>query len=300
MIVPNFIVAGAQKSGTTYLQHCLMDHPDVFMPEEEIPYFEDFDYHTRPWEEFVKQFNPGMGKKAIGIKRPDYMGRPNCAENIHERLPDAKLFFVLRNPVERAISAYFNFVGYACLPVEPINNGLRNVLRGAYKDYGVAQEILDFGFYHKHLARFRDRFPPENIMVIRFEDITQRSVEVFRQVYRFLGIDENHVPKPLNARFQVTAKSLVTLHFRNLMSELIYEYSEDRTRFEPREMIEAEKYLYTLLAQLEEKIVQPHFTQIRTPIDERVYDELYRLYREDIAALEGVTGWDLSAWKRDV
>ena len=299
MIVPNFIVAGAQKSGTTYLHQCLLDHPDVFMPKEEIPYFEDFDYHTRPWEEFTRQFNPGLGKKAIGIKRPDYMGRPNCAENIHERLPDVKLFFVLRNPIERAISAYCNFVGYACLPVEPINNGLRNVLRGAYQDYGVAQEIIDFGYYHRHLKHFYSIFPKENIMVIRFEDITQRSAEVFRQVYRFLGIDENHVPKHINVRFQVTAKSLTTLHFRNMMSELLYEYSDDRTRFEPREMIEAEKYLYTLLAQLEEKIVRPHFNQIKTPIDEQVYDDFYQLYREDIAALETEMGWDLSAWKRD-
>ena len=83
------------------------------------------------------------------------------------------------------------------------------------------------------------------------------------------------------------------------MSGLLYEHSDDRTRFEPREMIEAEKYLYTLLAQLEEKIVRPHFSQIKTPIDEQIYDDFYQLYREDIAALEGETGWDLSAWKRD-
>jgi hypothetical protein len=299
MIVPNFIVAGAQKSGTTYLQHCLQDHPDVFMPEQEIPYFEDFAYHNSPWEEFTKLFNLGMGKKAIGMKRPDYMGRPNCAENIHERIPDVKLFFVLRNPVERAISAYCNFVGYACLPVEPINFGLRNVMSGAYKDYGVAKEIIDFGFYHRHLMRFNNIFPRENVMVIRFEDITQRPADIFRLVYRFLGVDENHVPSSIKNRYQVTARSLISLHFKSLMSELTCDYCEDRSRFDPKQMNEAEKHLVSFVNQLYEKLVRPHFQQV-APIDGNILDELYRIYEQDILALETETEWDLADWKRKV
>ena len=130
MHLPNFVIAGAQKSGTTYLQRCLQDHPDVFMPPDETAYFEDSDFHTVPWESFLKEFEQAAGKKAIGIKRPDYMGRKGCARNLASKLPDAKIFFVLRNPVERAISAYFNFVGYSCLPVEPINTGLSNLIKG--------------------------------------------------------------------------------------------------------------------------------------------------------------------------
>ncbi len=297
MYCPNFIIAGAQKSGTTYLQRCLQDHPDVFMPADETTYFEETDFKTVPWDTFLREFDQAGGKNAVGIKRPDYMGRKLCAENIASKLPDVKILFVLRDPVERAISAYLNFVAYSCLPVEPINNGLRNLINGHYSEYAVADEVIQFGFYHKLLMRYFKLFPREQIKVIQFEQITQHPLETMRSVYDFLGIDTSYIPKAMQSRFQVTAKSEIILKLSSLMSDLAYAYTDDRSRFEPKSMDQVESHVLGVLQQLNEKLVIPHFGGRKTPIEESLKAILRDIYSEDIMDLESELGWDLSLWK---
>src|SRR5690348_3927297 len=106
-VSPNFLIIGAEKAGTTFLHQALRLHGDVFMPSDEIPFFEDPDYGAPgAWQEFSKLFEPGAGKRAIGLMRPNYLHKPECPARIHKHFPDAKLVVMLRDPVERAISAY--------------------------------------------------------------------------------------------------------------------------------------------------------------------------------------------------
>ena len=71
---PNFLIIGAQKAATTYIQTCLKEHPQIFIPIEEIPYFEDPDFHQMDQKEFEQLFSDGIGKSAVGLKRPDHHG----------------------------------------------------------------------------------------------------------------------------------------------------------------------------------------------------------------------------------
>lgn len=105
-MLPNFLIIGAQKSATTFLLRCLREHPDVFVPSGEIPFFEDPDYSQGDIESFARLFARGCHKKAVGLKRPNYLHKPECPERIHRHIPSARLIVILRDPIERAISAY--------------------------------------------------------------------------------------------------------------------------------------------------------------------------------------------------
>ncbi|MCB0375769.1 MAG: sulfotransferase, partial [Sinomicrobium sp.] len=90
-MLPDFIIIGAQKAGTTFLLKHLRQHPDIYMPPEEVPFFEESSYHPNNLADLEKLFE-GTGKvKLRGMKRPGYLAKPGCAERIHHHLPLTKL-----------------------------------------------------------------------------------------------------------------------------------------------------------------------------------------------------------------
>lgn len=152
-MLPNFLLIGAQKSATTFVHRCLCEHPNVFMPSGEIPFFKDPDYSQSDIESFERLFEKGYHKKAIGIKRPDYLHKPECPERIHRHIPSARLIAILRDPVDRAISAYYHNAKMGFAPLKHVNTGLLEVINGRHAEkYPRAAEIVEFGFYHKHLT----------------------------------------------------------------------------------------------------------------------------------------------------
>ena len=82
-MLPNFIVVGAQKSASTFVQVCLAEHPDIFMPSTEIPFFVSPDYEQKSINN-LKHFFIGRTEKMLGIKRPDYIGKPEVPERIRK------------------------------------------------------------------------------------------------------------------------------------------------------------------------------------------------------------------------
>lgn len=127
-MLPNFIIIGAQKSASTFLQACLNDHPDIYMPYGETPFFESPDYERNNIRDLEKIF-VDRDEKCIGIKRPTYIGKPEVPERILAHLPNAKLIAVLRNPIDRAISAYFHNINYGFIPAIDVETGSKSLFR---------------------------------------------------------------------------------------------------------------------------------------------------------------------------
>ena len=120
-MLPKFAIIGAQKSATTFIHRCLSDHPEVFMPSGEISYFEDPDYQESSFDEFLDLFADAKQNQLKGIKRPTYLHKPECPVRIKKIIPDVKLIVVLRNPIDRFISAYFHCIKFNFLPVIDYN-----------------------------------------------------------------------------------------------------------------------------------------------------------------------------------
>ena len=196
MTLPNFLVIGAAKSGTSSLHHYLRAHPQVFTPKlKEINFFDydgthlDVHYWAKTLEEYERYFVDVGGAMAIGEVAPIYLCSRAAPENISRLIPGTKLIAILRNPVDRAYSDYQMFLRNRGRRLEPARD-----LAPDAAWVRADSHWMKIGRYHDQLARYYDLFPREQINVFLFDDLQRNTLAVVQQIYRFLGVDPNFVP----------------------------------------------------------------------------------------------------------
>jgi len=192
---PNFLVIGAQKSGTTWLHHFLKTLPDVYVPEneKELMFFDTQSrYDSLGMKGYLNYFADVRNEPVIGEVTPGYLwtsgdypewGPPEefrlgIPDRIKAALgPDVKLVAILRNPVDRAISAFLHHRKFGRIQPDSRLEGRWLTARGG---------IVHMGFYDAHLAAFRERFPKENFFICTYESFfSDRSV--LDSLLRFIG-----------------------------------------------------------------------------------------------------------------
>lgn len=195
MVLPNFIICGAQKGGTTALYAYLREHPEIFLPpKKEIHYF-DLNYH-RGIEWYEKHFRGVTSEhKAIGEASPLYMYLEEVPERIYEILSDVKLIFILRNPVDRAYSHYWHEVklGYEWLPFEEAIKKERDRLSEDTLFNKQHYSYLDRGKYIEQLRRYRKYFSKEQMLILINDDIKRNPEKTMGRIFKFLNVNDNFV-----------------------------------------------------------------------------------------------------------
>lgn len=201
MTLPNFLIIGAQKAGTTWLAYRLRQHPDVFMPPREVHFFDNAGNFEKGLAWYESHFEDARGKRVIGEKTPEYSwvgGRgpghlPEVHRNIHAVLPEVRLIMVLRNPVDRAISHLTHLIRAGQLgPMERVDDLLVGRRRQLVTDIGV----IDRGRYVNQIAAFRELFDPRQMLILVHEEDVEAQPRVgLAKVCRFLGIDSS-IPVP--------------------------------------------------------------------------------------------------------
>ena len=199
-MLPDFFVIGAQKAGSTYLLQCLGEHPQIFMPPAEVAFFEDSLYAAERIGEFEKNFQSARPGQVIGVKRPNLLGHPECAERLQRHMPNLKIIAILRHPVERAVSGYFHYMKTGMLPIASAEVGLRKILAGEYSHFPRAAEVLEFGLYGKHLMHYEKYFPRENFHVMLLEDMKQHAEDQLSALYEFVGVAADFRPESFDSR----------------------------------------------------------------------------------------------------
>jgi len=176
MILPNFLCIGVQRSATTWLFNCLREHPEVFVPE-----VKDVEFFPKDYEKglsyYTSFFSEATGYKAVGEISPDCLANENCAERIARHLPDAKLIVILRNPIDRAYSAYLKFI-------RP-QTGL-SFESAIDRHYG----LLEYGLYHEQLMRFFKFFRREQFLILLYEDLSRNNEGALKIVFSYLEVDD--------------------------------------------------------------------------------------------------------------
>jgi hypothetical protein len=180
-MLPNFKIMGAEKSGSTFLHKCLAEHPEVFMPDQETPFFENSAYRFIDFREFEKLFNNSDNAKAVGIKIPTYLTYPECPKRVIKHIPNAKIIVLFRNPVDRAVSAYFHQMKVGFIPVKKIEKGFRNLLKGKYNKYPRAEEIITFRYYYKHLKKYLKYFKRKIILVLYYDNLKSNPTNLIKK-----------------------------------------------------------------------------------------------------------------------
>ena len=178
----DFIIA--EKSGTTFLTDTLRRSDRVMIPQREVRYFRDPFYPTR--ERLDEFFPAATGDRILGIKHPSYLGRAKVPERIHAHNPSVKLIFILRDPVDRAISAYQHYIVHGQIPPLHPNIGIPLLLDepDASPKY---RDILDFGLYARHLSSYFDLFDRTQVLVLEYREFFRRRR--MAAIFDFLEID---------------------------------------------------------------------------------------------------------------
>jgi Sulfotransferase domain len=296
-LLPNFVILGAQKSASTFVHRCLEEHPEVYIPEQEIRFFENPEYLESTLDTLTGLFKNVPLKPLRGIKRPDYLGKPEVPERIKTLLPGAKLIAVLRNPVDRLLSAYFYYIKLGFLPVKPLDEGLRAILARNVTGYPRAYDLVEYGFYHKHVTRYVQLFPREQLLLLLHDDIQKQPLESMKQVYAFLGVDETYAPKGLERRENSGLYSLPRLRFLGQRNRLLFRYNDDRTRLYRNKLSPLNYLGVGAITVIDKMILARLYGNDKPKLSEDLKRELYTLYRDDISALEGLLGKSLEKWK---
>lgn len=188
--LPNFIIAGATASGTSFLTDILMQQKEIYLPkslEEEPHFFSLTERFLKGIEGYKEQFfSQCLDEKAIGERSSSYLHFPETAERLHKYLPHVKLIFVLRNPIDRAFAQYRYMV-----------------LRGIEKlDFKQAVEIekkrLDTkkrhheyvgrSLYGKQIELYLKFFSSDQILIISSENLRKETIKQLKRVTDFLNV----------------------------------------------------------------------------------------------------------------
>lgn len=181
-MLPNLIVIGAAKSGTTSLHLYLSMHPQISMSKlKELNFFIRDDWADRlPW--YSAQFE---SKQVRGESSPTYTQYPYCgsaAEAMFQAIPDAKLIYMVRDPVERAVASY----------AEEVHNRreVRNI-EAAFADLEEQTNPYVMGSrYTLQLNRFLEYFPINQVLIIDSDELRSNRRITLMEVFQFLGVDD--------------------------------------------------------------------------------------------------------------
>jgi hypothetical protein len=183
MALPTFLVIGAMKGGTTALFQYLTAHPDVFMATpKELKFF----IEARNWRQgigwYESKFEPGAGAKARGEASPGYTmlpGFPGVPERIKQVVPDVKLIYVMRDPIERMISHYYH------------RRSHRKESRSFHKAMRDRSYVAA-SMYAYQLDAYLEHFPREQLLLLTSESLRDDRLTTLRRVFEFIDVDPDH------------------------------------------------------------------------------------------------------------
>jgi hypothetical protein len=215
MRTPTFLIVGSPKCGTTALTQYLSAHSNVFVSNPKEPHFFDGRY-DKGMDSYVRDhFSAWHDEKAGGEATPSYLLVPYVAERIRRDLPGARLIAILRHPVERAYSSWWMFYSRGMEPLtfeEAIRANEHQLndqgvwdegLESAWRLHVEALEkgsrlkirtYLESGYYSRHLRRYLDLFPREQMKIIFTDELLANPDLVLRDVYEFLGVGSGPEP----------------------------------------------------------------------------------------------------------
>lgn len=293
MTLPNFLIVGAAKAGTTALHKYLEQHPQIYMtPTKETNFFAfesqeiNFqgvgdealkDFSITDLETYKAQFAGVTNEKALGEACPSYLYYPQAANRIKQYIPQARLIVILRNPVDRA---YANFLHTVRDDREPHQNfalALQDELTRIANNWEWFWHYIQLGYYGAQLKRYYEIFAPSQIKVYLYEDLKENPVALLQNIFCFIEVDDTFVP---NMALRPNKSGMPK---NKLFHQLLTKPNPVKTLLKP---------LFT--AKIRQKIQHQN---LNTPqIAPEVRQQLIDLYRPDILKCQDLINRDLSAW----
>jgi sulfotransferase family protein len=303
MTTPNFLIIGAARSGTTSLYNYLGQHPHVYTcPVKEPDFFSyegvelDFDgpdgkeqtnrgirRHTPAnIEEYHSLFRGASNEKATGEASPMYLYSARAPSRIKDHVPAAKLIAILRNPVERAYSAFSLLSLQGREPLGEFSQALRAEEVRIRNKWTWMYHYKNVGFYHVQLKRYFDIFERDQIKVYLYEDLEDDPLRLAQDVFQFLEVDDAFVPE-------------VSLIHNPSGTPRNEAFSRLVDKPNPLKAVVRFLFPYRIRKRIIASLKNRNLAE-RAPLTPEIREELLDAYREDISELENLIGRDLSGW----
>lgn len=293
MALPTFLIVGAMKCGTSSLHHYLGEHPQI----QKLPAMKETNFFSGPPEgipyppgskrierlvDYEKLFDPTF--EVRGEASPCYAlypRRKGVPERIKDLIPDAKLIYLVRDPIDRAVSQYHFSVAVEAEP-RPLHEALT--------DFTDPCSLFTCpGFYAAQLDQYREHFGDEQILVIDQSDLLTDRQATLREIFTFLSVDNTFV----SPRFEDEANTGKELN--------TYSYFVVLHRRVQGSLLLQRLLLQRLPPGLKRSIrqsIQRLFSQPLAPpeLDDDTRSRLQELFAEDVARLRAMTGKSFPTW----
>ncbi|MEM6844002.1 MAG: sulfotransferase domain-containing protein [Bacteroidota bacterium] len=277
-VYPNLIVIGAMKSGTTSLHRYLSLHPAIHMSEKkELDFFVHSVNFSRGTDWYLKHFDPS--KPITGETSPSYSKThvcPEVPENIYQFNPDVKLIYMVRDPIQRLVSHF-----YEAQEQGRATKTIDDFLLNYREDNRVASSR-----YFMQLQAYLKYFPLQQIKVICAEELKKERLRVMNEIFAFLEVEPMHNPEvfsfkanTVNDKYRRSEVGKILRQInKRVLSTMFSEESRERIRNTP------------LVKKLIERPIQ---TSAISPL---LVAELKEYFREDVEALRELTGQSFAEW----
>ncbi|MBF0106494.1 MAG: sulfotransferase [Deltaproteobacteria bacterium] len=294
MTVPNFMIIGAAKSGTTSLYYYLNQHPQIyFSPIKETNFFVSENslvnfkgpgdeqltniLSVTDFETYQSLFNWVNGETAIGEASIAYLYDEKAAYNIHRRIPNIKIIAILRNPVERAFQGYTRMRMLNREKCKVFSEALELEESRINENWEPIWHYKQLGFYGKQLKRYFDVFPRENIKIYQYESLMNNEVALINDMFDFLNVDKcfkpdvsqrynySGIPKYKSVQNVLKSNNILSKCIRSTIPQRIFSHIERKNLMRPQ-----------------------------IPVDVKI--QLQKEYRDDICLLQDLINCDLTHW----
>ena len=297
MTMPNFLIIGAMKAGTTSLYLYLRQHPQVFVAPLKEPWFFALEDETpnfcgpgdQEWlnitinniESYRALFQGVTDEKAVGEASTAYLYNQKACDRIRYYVPDVRLIAILRDPVERAYSNFLHLVRDGREPLTDFVKALKEEENRRRMNWGWGWRYVDRGFYYVQLRRWYNTYDPCQIKVYLYEDLCNDPVALLRDIFRFLEVDQTFVPN-------TSSKANISSISKSKKLRAILGSSHPMKAF-----------LRPFLTPVLRKRIVNYLKAVnmgRPKLPRTVRKSLIEIYRDDIKKLQGLIERDLSKW----
>lgn len=301
--LPNFMIIGAGKSGTTALYEYLAEHPEIYMspvketnffalegeafvnPEDDPEQLYHYPWSVTNWEDYQNLFSGATSEKAIGEVSPMYLYSSEAAFRIKERLPEIKLIVILRDPVDRLYSRYMHLARENREPSAHFEDALQegNI-------WWRRNDLVPEGFYHQHLAKYYQLFGEGQIRVYLYEDFRKDPLKVVQNIYDFIGVNGWYEPD-LTVEYNVSGKIQNKAVDKLIGQNSILKATIDKISPNMMSAIRGSHQLKKWINQLRKKNLRKDPLSVTTR-----KTMIEKIYGEEIVKLQHLIHQDLSHW----
>jgi len=293
--VPNFLIIGAQKAGTTSLYKYLEQHPDIFMSKPKEPcFFADDNKYSEGLTYYSKFYVECKNQKMIGESSTPYsfyLNLEKIIKRIYNFSPSIKLIYILRNPISRAYSSYWWNVR---MQADPLSFE-EAILQEENRVHNDNEEIIApwsykrSGLYFYIIEKYLKFFPRENLKVILLEDLNFSAVKTCNDIFEFLNLK----------KFDVTKLEVDKINKAALpTNKFIQKYMN-----KPTLIRNLTSYFLQHLLGTEKKKKLHEFINKKTlksfdypPMKESTFEYLVKYFENDIKQLENFLNRELTPW----